>query len=557
MKIKNKSINKLILKLGVIVSFMLLFAVLVLSFIFPYDAFIDLVLQLVNYPSDKRDVLAEMINPSRLLILQGALLFGLLLIGFLFFSFDKVYTYIQKFIYYFLRAVKSVFTDFKTKKALLVLAIPIVSSIYLGLTIPVSYDEAFTFLNFTNKPFYYCMIFYPYPNNHVLHSLLTNITDCIPFLPTLFCLRLTAIISSILAWTIAYSFVKRFYSQKVAMFVVGIVSMTFMSVYFNFMARGYGMVTLFFIIALYASYNIIKNNNRTKDWLFFMVSSVLGFYTMPSFLYPFVILNALILIYNYRNIKKQIVYNVLTIASVILLYAPIMIVDGIKALTGNQFVEPKSRFVVIEALPDFFRETLQDIFGLPFFISIILILAGFVIAFKNKDKWTMVLWVLFLLAPVVLLIAHSVIPFPRTFVYYAFVLIFLIGVSIGRYIEQLPNVVLIIGVIVIQIISFVNFSRQIGALESFNTQSSEINNLVLKEKNKTYYIGPSYINFEFEFISRGYNSQDLTIDTNERISADTIRHQGYVIIDSGNDATVKRKVFFSNGYQNVYIEDEK
>ena len=58
----------------------------------------------------------------------------------------------------------------KSNKYLLVLIIPIFASVFYALKMPVSYDEAWTFLNFTNKGFFTSITSYDDPNNHVLFS---------------------------------------------------------------------------------------------------------------------------------------------------------------------------------------------------------------------------------------------------------------------------------------------------------------------------------------------------------------------------------------------------
>lgn len=549
-------IGKIVLQ-GIIIIFLLLSIIIFLSLILiDYDLIIDYIIWISGYPVEKHGTIITIITPWRLILLQvvsaGCVIFASLSL----FFFNKLYSLIDKFIFYFSRSLKNIIRDVKTQNALVILIIPFIGAIYFSFFIPVSYDESYTYLLFTDKPFYYCMMFYPYPNNHVLHSLLTNLTDTIPFLPTLICLRLPALVSAFLAWIVGYSFVKRYYSEKVAMFVIGISSTLFMSIYYNFMARGYSLILLFFIISLYAAFNIIKNSNRKKDWLFFSISSILGFYVMPSFLYPYLILNVLILIYNYRDIKLQIIFNLILCVGVIALYAPIIIVDGIDTLISNQFVIPKSRIEVSELLFPFFRNVLQEIFSMPYYIVVLCIITAFMIAWKNNNRRVLTLWILFIVAPFLLLIAHSVIPFPRTFSYYAFIILFLIGISFQKYIAKLPIFLLLIGIFVIQMASNLNFINKIGPYETFNTWGKEINDFVLKEPNKIYYLGASYNtpNFEFELVTRGYNLGNITYDLNKNLSADTLMNYHYILIDADKDKTILRKPTFSNGSMNIYTE---
>lgn len=104
--------------------------------------------------------------------------------------------------------------------------------------------------------------------------------------------------------------------------------------------------------------------------------------------------------------------------------------------------------------------------------------------------------------------------------------------------------------------SNLNFINKIGPYETFNTWGKEINDFVLKEPNKIYYLGTSYNtpNFEFELVTRGYNLGNITYDLNKNLSADTLMNYHYILIDADKDKTIFRKPTFSNGSMNIYTE---
>jgi len=78
----------------------------------------------------------------------------------------------------------------------LILLIAIIYRLYYAISFPVSYDEAWTYINFTEKGLLSSISFYPSPNNHVLHSVLTNLSYYLPFTQTVN-LRLPSIIISV------------------------------------------------------------------------------------------------------------------------------------------------------------------------------------------------------------------------------------------------------------------------------------------------------------------------------------------------------------------------
>lgn len=471
-----------------------------------------------------------------------------------------VYSHTASFCSYLGRAIKSIWSDLKDRYVLLILLLPFAASIYFAIVLPISYDEALTYVDFTNNPILYCISSYPAPNNHIFHSIITHITKHIPFFDILFRLRISSIVVSILTWAIAYSFVKRYYSRKVALFSVAISSMLFMSIYYSYMSRGYALVALFFVISLYATFNIIKHGSRNQDWAIFSICSILGFYAVPSYLYPFVTLNFIILLYNYKNIKQQFVFNIFITLATLLCYTPIILHQGFGVLS----ITPGDRMGVLSLFPLFFRNTLSEIYGIHLIYTFIAIGIPFVIALLKKKTEVIKLWVIFGLAPVVLLALHSVIPFPRTFIYYGFVVLFLMGISISEYIEKISIKWLTVILLVLQAGLFYNFKNNIEEYESFNIGFHDVSEKFIEE-GKTFYVlsGLNIESHKFEMMLRGYDYSKseydrvfLDFEDFRLVNTDTLRGQfDYIIIDKEWDRTVVRKPVYSNKTLNVYTMD--
>ena len=545
---------KTVVRLFLILLILLLAIVLLGSFFVSYQSLIINIQQTTDNLGIRLDV-PNLLSPLNFILLRiGLFTLNLALLYIAIFNFGWFYNYVKLFFHYIFQAFGNVWKDIKSKEAVAVLAIPFIASVYFGLTIPVSYDEVWTYLEFTSKPFYHCMVYYPYPNNHVLHSLITNLTDCLPFFDILFKIRIPVILVSLLTWCIAYSFLKKYYSAKVALFVVAIFSVAFRSVYYSFLSRGYGYILLFFVIALYAAYNIVYKGNRKKDWMFFIISGILGCYALPSFLYPFATINLFVFIYNYKKVVVQIKANVITGFFVLLLYTPIFMTSGFKAISNNQFVSPehRTRFDVLFESPSFFFEMLENFFKIPSVIVFIVILVAFlwVVYLRKKDR--IVLWLVFLITPFILLFLHSVIPFHRTFIYYCFVIVFLVGISFQEVLNKLSKTYLLISLLFIQVISVIHFKLNIAEDEAFNTYANDVTDKIL-EKDKTYII--NYPHIIFTAIQKGYNIDNIKVEEGPDISwanADTIYNYDYVAIFKLNDRTEKRKPFYSNKMMNVY-----
>jgi hypothetical protein len=328
------------------------------------------------------------------------------------------------------------------------------------------------------------------------------------------------------------------------------------------MSRGYALILLFFIISLYASFNIIKFGSRNGDWAIFSICGILGFYTMPSYLYPFLTLNLIIFIYNYKKIKQQFVFNFFVGFFTLILYSPIILHQGFEVLTSPL----KDRMWVISYLPLFFKNTLYEIFGIHLIFTIIPAIIAFLVAAKERRSFIIILWLIFGLSPVILLIAHSVIPFPRTFIYCGFSIVFLIGLSLSKYIDKVPVNLLMIGILVIQFASFLNFKADINNYESFNIDYKDMSDKVIDKDSKGYVLsGLYYDTHKFEMISKGYNPGNIkydrlfySFDEIKKVNIDTIKNidsYDYVVIDKDKDLTVHHKPSYSNAYLNLYKKE--
>lgn len=505
--------------------------------------------------TEKQDaILAKLLMlPQVIVVLPCLLLIGLSILAL---SYEKeVAGGIRFFIRTFVDAFRNLLVSLSLLEVVCILALPFIASVYFAWNIAVSYDEAITYNYFTMKPFYYCMIFYPYPNNHVLHTLLTNVTDLIPFLPVLFKMRLSVIFISLLTWLIGYSFLKKYYTSRVALVVVGLASVCYMSLFYSFMSRGYAFVILGFVVCLYAAFNIIYKGNRTKDWLIFVTVGVLGCYTIPSFLYAFATVNVLILVYNYKNIKYQFWANIIAGLLVLLAYTPIMLVDGISALTSNQFVQHISRADILVGISDFYVAMYADIVGVPFWADW-LILIPLLFSIWQKDKKHLVLWAILMLAPIVIIFAHAVNPFYRTFLYYSFGLIFLMVVPFQEYLEKVSKPFIIACIVGVQLFAIYHFNSVVRADEGFNTIAGEVSKEFFNEEDSIVFPCIASANYEFEANIRGLNGKNIHFLNNERADADTINNCDYVILEVARDETVNKKPYYSSWHQNVYKNKE-
>lgn len=441
---------------------------------------------------------------------------------------------------------------------LLVLLIPLSASVYYAVIMPVSCDEAWTFLNFTQKGLAVSAAHYPAPNNHVLHSLATNLTYHLPGFPNLIRLRLSSIVFNAVAQLLLFRFTARNFDLRSAWVVTALASVLFLNIYYGYMSRGYALQNLCLIGALSAAFEIAKTDKSLRHWLWFGLFCVLGFYAMPSFLYPFVTLNAYILFWRYRNFRLQFIANSCIVLVVLLLYLPILLNDGLAALTQNPYVKPVGLLTTAKSLPYLYFLIPAEITGWHWAIVTVLAITALVVLVKNKERQLIVFFAVFLCAPVVLLLIHRVIPFARVFAYYGFVLALLLVLPYRKKIRQIPVLYLLIGIIGLQLLLVFNFGRKIKAYEdkdlAANITAAQIIPKIIGDKSYFFSFVLLETNLEFELISHGYKHYQIR-SVMTPASADTISAD-YIFINPSLDRTLNRKKWFSTRYYNVYQKNQ-
>ncbi len=289
---------------------------------------------------------------------------------------------------------KRCFQDLRSWKpsglSLIVVGIITLGAIFIRLASanrPFQYDEAYTFEAFAVRPFSKIITDYSLPNNHVLHTIFVRVSYLLFGMSPL-AVRLPALISGILMVPLAYFLAGRLYNRPVAILSSVLVAAAPLMIDYSVDARGYSMVAMLtlaiFILGLY-----VKARPNRLAWLALAVFSALGFYTLPTMLYPYGILMLWLFVSAlagdrgkdyatvWRFIRYLVVSGLVTVILTVLLYTPILIFSGVKSLVGNSFVSPLTWVDFRQTLPVRMLETWQDwIRNVPTFL-VILLAAGF------------------------------------------------------------------------------------------------------------------------------------------------------------------------------------
>ena len=359
---------------------------------------------------------------------------------------------------------------------------------------PITYDEAWTYIYFTSKGFLTSISFYPVPNNQVLHSILTNLTYYFPFSQTLN-LRIPSLLIGIASVAVFYLTFRKIFDDRIALWLMSIFSFLYPVLFYGFKARGYSLVILSSVICFYGAVQIVRStkyDDVKQYWFYLSFGAVMGLYSLPSFLYPyfaFTTFLAFTLLYR-RNIKQLITLFTsvfITGAITVILYSPIFIVSGFSSMSNNQGVKVIPRYEVLGSLFAHFTET----FGILFYSEWVLLLVVFLSAFlltrpKINVENKLASYVIFI-SPVILLI-HSVIAVPRTWVHLVVPILFLLG-SLMKNLPADKNGTLLGGsaIILIGFLVF-NFNAYINKYEKFSFEADKLSSLLISNNANKIYI---------------------------------------------------------------------
>lgn len=248
---------------------------------------------------------------------------------------------------------------------------------------PVYHDEAFTFMEYASHSFTTVMTDYSLPNNHVFHTILVRVAYLLlgnyPWT-----IRLPAFIAGVLIIPAMFLLGWILYNKKVGLLAATLGVFMQQLIDYATSARGYSLVTLFTVLIFGLGIYLSRHKNRA-GWLLLAVFSALGFYTIPTFLYPFGILFTWFLFTAFTQpsrvaygsifsfFKYAMLTGLLSIGLTMLFYTPIFAISGIASVFGNHVIQSNGVGNFFTNLP----VTLSQIWeawltGLPWFGPIII-----------------------------------------------------------------------------------------------------------------------------------------------------------------------------------------
>jgi len=214
---------------------------------------------------------------------------------------------------------------------------------YYVVHFPIYGDELVTYFSFVREGVMAATSFYPIPNNHILYSvicwLFSLLSDNFYWV-----MRGPALLISTAGTLLAGLLLLRRLPFRVVSLVMGLFGFFPYALFQAVVGRGYFLLAVCSQVVLLASLALLRDTTRPRlAWAVLVGVSVVGFYTIPTFLLVFVGLGVSMMI-AFRRQPQQMIRLVsaglLTGLATLLLYTPVLLISGPGALLGNVFVAP-------------------------------------------------------------------------------------------------------------------------------------------------------------------------------------------------------------------------
>ena len=297
------------------------------------------------------------------------------------------------------------------------------------------YDELLSYQFFVREGAVVISSFYPLPNNHIFFNLCCAMGRPVLGQHPLLLMRIPSFLAAALGTGLSYALLTRLTNFRLATLVTGLFNLTPAALYYAASGRGYYLQLVLIQLGFFAVVGLgARPNYRRLCWLVLVVSSILGLYTIPTYVYPLAsLLLGAALVLGTRQERRTVLWAKLLMALLLigmgaaLLYAPVGAVSGWSRLLANSYVVPISWAAFrSSALANIYEKT-QELFGL---VRPALLLGAALVALVPVAQWRArltptersLLWVTWalLVVPVLIIVAQRTYPPTRVVVYLAY-----------------------------------------------------------------------------------------------------------------------------------------
>ncbi|OWY24434.1 hypothetical protein C7N43_36665 [Sphingobacteriales bacterium UPWRP_1] len=216
----------------------------------------------------------------------------------------------------------------------LLMLLLLIKAVYY-LQYPVQYDEAWTYNYFLSGNIFVALAVY---NNHPLYVVLAWFFGFLPF-DAAVNMRIPVVIFGVLSVLAMIGLLRHFYNYHVSLAASAYFAFSGPVTFYMLYARGYMLLTFFVIASVYCMFKMLETGKAGEQgeiwnkWTYlFAVACALGFYSMPTFIYPY----AAIFFYTTAvALRRQMRVpwlgaTLVVVVLTLLLYAPMLLGTGVR-----------------------------------------------------------------------------------------------------------------------------------------------------------------------------------------------------------------------------------
>lgn len=337
----SKSIHRIkVIWIAFIVSTSIVFAIgSIFLWIIDYQTLTNLVLKVAHKEAWRGYFEQSVFPPNRFNLLRYVALF-LSFLGFLLsYWFYKKSYYFAKVVLDFwqqsLKIIRQQIQQFERQEKIFFFILLLgfaLRGIFQIYRYELQYDEAWTYNHFISNGFLIAAI--SPNNNHILYSLFACLFDYLPIAGK-YSLRLPVYLGGIATCILFYAMVRSLCKWQWALVALAWFVCSPGICFYAMYARGYIFQIFFTVLATWASLKLVDKRSSNYFWLLWVLANILGFYSVPTYAYIWLLLNVFLCIH--KLIKQQqwkpwVLSNSAVLLLTSLLYFPFLITNGLNTL---------------------------------------------------------------------------------------------------------------------------------------------------------------------------------------------------------------------------------
>lgn len=201
---------------------------------------------------------------------------------------------------------------------------------------PISYDEAWSYNYYINKPFYFPLILF---NTYPLFNIICHFFTFLPF-NAITNIRLPSLVFSALTISVFFYSLHKKFGYFLALIGVLMLGASPLFYIYSTLSRGITLALFFSVIVFHVTYEINKGNTFYKRYyILFIVTNMLGIASMPTFIVLTISSIFYLICYKYKQ-KEFLVTLIksflLIVAGSFILYFPVLLSLGTDLFKHNE-----------------------------------------------------------------------------------------------------------------------------------------------------------------------------------------------------------------------------